>query len=118
MALVLETLAQQFAVDYSKAQWSDVEDDVSLGLWIERTTGETVDLCETEKLRKLLDAEVAKLPKIVIFVEGGCVQNCTSNDPRLQVVLIDRDNFREQEAPDQAEEGALEGTEDCIHDVL
>ena len=118
MALVLETLAQHFALDYSKAQWSDVEDDVSLGLWIERTTGETLDLRETEKLRKLLDAEVAKFPKIVIFVEGGCVQNCTSNDPRLQVVLIDRDNFREEEAPDQAEEEAQEGTEDCIHDVL
>jgi hypothetical protein len=116
--MVLETLAKQFALDYSKAQWSDVEDDVSLGLWIERTTGETVDLRETEKLRKLFDVEVGKFPKVVLFVEGGCVQNCTSNDPRLQVVLIDRDNFREEEAPDQAEAEALEGTEDCIHDVL
>ena len=116
--MVLETLAKQFALDFNKSQWADVEDDVSLGLWIERTAGETLDLREVEKLRKLLDAEVAKFPKIVIFVEGGCVQACSSNDPRLQVVLIDRDNFREEEAPDQAEEDALEGTEDCIHDVL
>jgi hypothetical protein len=116
--LVLETLAQQFALDYSKAEWSDVEDDVSLGLWIERTTGETLDLREIAKMRTLLDAEVAKFPKIVIYVEGGVVQSCTSNDPRLQVVLIDRDNLREEEDAEQAESEALEGTEDCTHEVF
>ena len=117
MALVLDTLAQQFALDYSKAQWSDVEDDVSLGLWIERTTGETVDLRETEKLRKLFDVEVGKFPKVVIFVEGGVVQTCTGNDPRLQVYVVDRDNIEGEADPKQAEGDALEGTEDCTNDV-
>jgi len=117
MALVMETLAKQFAPEYDKADWGEVEDDVSLSVWVRRVTGEELNLRQIGKLRKLFDAEVAKFPKVVIFVEGGVVQGCTSNDSRLKVVLVDRDNLREEADPDKAEEEALEGTEDCIHDV-
>jgi len=55
--------------------------------------------------------------KIVIFVEGGNVQGCMSNDPRLKVVMIDRDNLAEEKDPDAAEAELLEGTDDCTHAV-
>lgn len=115
--LVLSTLAKQFAPEFDKADWGEIETDVDLCVWARRVTGEELTLKQAEKFRELCEAEIAKFPKVVIFVSGGVVTGCTSNDPRLKVVLVDRDNLEEEEDPDKAEQEAQEGTEDCVHDV-
>lgn len=82
--------------------------------------GETIEisLFETEKgFPTVPYAKVPEFPKAVIFVQGGVVTGCTGNDARLKVVLVDCDNLKEEEDEDEAETKALEGTEDCTHDV-
>ena len=114
----MSKLAKELAPAFDKASWGDVEDDVSLCVWVRKECGEELTVKQAEMLRKAMEAEIAKFPKVVIFVEGGVVQGCTSNDPRLKIVLVDRDSLKEEEDPDKAEEEALEGTEDCVHDVF
>jgi hypothetical protein len=118
VALVLETLAKQYALEYHQASWGEIEDDVSLCVWARRVTGEELNLKQAGKFRKLLDAEVDKFPMVVIEVEGGVVNTVMSNDPRVRVKLVDYDNIREEEDRDAAEEEAREGTEGCTHEVF
>jgi hypothetical protein len=113
----LSKLAEQLAPAYYKASWPDVEDDVNLCVWVRRQCGEELTAKQAGKMRTAMEALIAKSPKVVIFVEGGVVQGCTSNHKHLLVVVIDRDNFEEQGNPEQAEQVASEGTEDCVHDV-
>lgn len=63
-----------------------------------------------------MEALIVKSTKVVVFVEGGVVQGCTSNDKHLLVIVIDRDNIEGDKA--KAEEAASEDTEDCVHDVF
>lgn len=60
---------------------------------------------------------MTELPKVVIYVQGGCVTGCASNNPLLQVCVVDRDSLEEEEDPDQAEKEALKGYENCVNDV-
>jgi len=60
--LNLTKLAKLLVPAYRKAATSDVEDDVSLCLWVHREAGEDLTLKQAEKLRKLLDAEIDKSP--------------------------------------------------------
>lgn len=113
----LKQLAKRLAPAYYKAAWSNVEDDVSLCLWVRQQCGEEVTVKQADKLRTTMEALIAKCPKVVIIVEGGVVQGCTSNMKNLLVTVIDRDNFREELDKAKAEEAASAGTEDCVHDV-
>lgn len=114
----LSKLAEQLAPAYFKASWPDVEDDVNLCVWVGRQCGEELTAKRAGKLRMAMEALIAKSPKVVIFVEGGVVQGCTSNHKHLLVTVIDRDNFREEVDRAKAEEAASAGTEDCVHDVF
>jgi len=93
----MSKLAKELAPAFDKASWGDVEDDVSLCVWVRKECGEELTVKQAEMLRKAMEAEIAKFPK---------------------VVLVDRDSLKEEEDPDKAEEEALEGTEDCVHDVF
>ena len=114
----LKKLAGQLASAYHKAPWPDVEDDVSLCVWVRKVCGEELTLKQAGKLRDAMDTLIAKSTKVVIFVEGRVVQGCTSNDKHLMVVVIDRDNLEDEENKSKAEEVASAGTEDCVHDVF
>ncbi len=114
----LKQLAKQLAPAYYKAAWSDVEDDVSLCVWIRQQSGEELTGKQADKLRTAMEAFIAKSTKVMIFVEGGVVQGCTSSEKNLLVTVIDRDNFREEEDKAKAKETASAGTEDCVHDVF
>lgn len=60
-----------------------------------------------------LDVEVGKFPKVIVYAEGGVVTGCTSNDPRLQVAVVDLDDTDGKEESEEV----MEGFEDCIHNV-
>jgi hypothetical protein len=113
----LRKLASQLAPAYFRASWPDVEDDVILCVWVRKQCGEELTVRQAGKLRTAMEALIAKSTKVVIFVEGGVVQGCTSNEKNLLVTVIDRDNFREEVDRAKAEEAASAGTEDCVHDV-
>lgn len=113
----LSKLAEQLATAYYRASWPDVEDEVSLCVWVRKQCGEELTVKQASKLRTAMEALIAKSPKLVIFVEGGVVQGCTSDFKNLFVTVIDRDNFEEEENKEEAEEAASAGTEDCIYDV-
>ncbi len=113
----LANLADQLAPAYYRASWPDVEDEVSLCVWVRKLCSEELTVKQAGKLRTAMEALIAKSTKVTIFVEGGVVQGCTSNDKRLLVTVIDRDNFREELDRAKAEEAASAGTEDCVHDV-
>jgi hypothetical protein len=115
--LNLNKMAKQLAPAYNKASWGDVEDDVNLCMWFRKEAGEELTLDQAGKLREKMEAAIDKLPKVVIFVEGGVVTGCTSNDARLRVIMVDRDNLAEDVDKDAAEAEALVGAEDCTHDV-
>jgi hypothetical protein len=114
----LSKLAERLAPAYYRASWPDVEDEVSFCVWVRKQCGEELTVKQAGKLRTAMEALIAKTPKVVIFVEGGVVQGCTSNDKNLLVTVIDRDNFEEDEDKAKAEEAASAGTEDCVHDVF
>ena len=114
----LSKLAKQLASAYFKAFWPDVEDDVTLCVWVGKQCGTELTVKQAGKLRTGMEALIAKCPKVVIFVEGGVVQGCTSNEKNLLVTVIDRDNFEEEENKEEAEAEASAGTEDCVHDVF
>jgi hypothetical protein len=67
----LTKLAKQLAPVYRSASPADVEDDVSLGVWVRRESGEELTLAQAEKLRKLLDAEIDKLPSGEVAASGS-----------------------------------------------
>ena len=56
--------------------------------------------------------------KVVITVEGGVVQGVMSNDKDLKVHLIDHGNIEQAENPAEALLQALDGIDDCVHEVL
>jgi hypothetical protein len=114
----LSKLANQLATAFYKAFWPDVEDDLNLCVWVRKQCGEELTVKQAGKLRTEMEAVIAKSPKVVIFVEGGVVQGCTSNEKNLLVTVIDRDNFEEEENKEEAEAEASAGTEDCVHDVF
>lgn len=114
----LSKLAEQLAPTYFRAFWPDVEDDVSLCVWVRKQCGEELTVKQAGKLRTAMEAFIAKCPKVVIFVEGSVVQGCASNEKHLLVTVIDRDNLREEVDRAKAEEAAAAGTEVCVHDVL
>ena len=113
----LSKLAKQLAPAYYKASWPDVEDDVNLCVCVRKQCGEELTIKQAGKLRTAMEAFIAKSPKVVIFVEGGVVQGCTSSEKNLLVTVVDRDNFEEEENREEAEVEASAGTEDCVHDV-
>lgn len=61
--LNLTKLANQLARAYSKAAPSDVEDELALCVWVSKEAGVELTVKQAEKLRKLLDAEIDKLPR-------------------------------------------------------
>lgn len=113
----LKKLAQQLAPAYYKASWPDVEDDVNLCGWVRKQCSEELTVKQASKLRTAMEAFIAKSTKVVIFVEGGVVQGCTSNQKNLLVIVVDRDKFEEEENKEKAEQAASAGTEDCVHVV-
>lgn len=117
MAIVLENLAKSLALSYHKAPWASIEDDVALCKWVDDQKAVNINLEQAGKLRKLLEAEVNAFPSIVVYIEGGVLTGVTSTDERTRVLVIDRDNLKEEEDPDQAEEDALGEFPTCPHDV-
>ena len=113
----LKNLAKQLAPAYFKAAWSDVEDDLSLCVWVRKECGEELNVKQAGKLRTAMEALIAKSTKVVIVVEGGVVQGCTSNSKNLLVIVVDRDNLEDEQNKAQTEEVVSAGTEDCLHDV-
>lgn len=113
----LSKLTEQLTPAYYRASWPDVEDDVNLCVWVRKKCGAELTVKQAGKLRTAMEALIAKFPKVVIFVEGGVVQGCTSSEKNLLVVVVDRDNFREEEDKAKAEKAASAGAEDCVHDV-
>jgi hypothetical protein len=69
--LNLSKLANQLAPAYHKASDADVEEDVSLCVWVRKEAGEELSLKQAEKLRKLLDAEIDKFPRDEIPVSSS-----------------------------------------------
>ena len=116
--LILSTLAKQLAPAYYRANWAGVEDDLSLCVWVRQECGEELTVAQAGKLRNEMEALIATFPKVVIFVQGGVVQSCTSNAENLLVLVVDRDNIEDEENKTKAEEAASEGTEDCVYDVF
>ena len=114
----LKKLAKQLAPAYFKARWSEVEDDLSLCVWVRKECGEELNIRQAGRLRTAMEALIAKSTKVVIFVEGGVVQGCTSNNKHLLVIVVDRDNLADEENKAKAEEAASEGSEDCVHEVF
>ena len=113
----LKKLARRLAPAYYKAAWSDVEDDLSLSIWVRQKVCEELTVKQADRLRTAMEALIAKSTKVVIIVEGGVVQGCTSNNKNLLVIVVDRDNLEDEQNKAQAEELASAGTEDCLHDV-
>lgn len=113
----LSKLAKVLAPAYYRASWPDVEDDVNLCVWVRKESGVELTVKKADKLRTAMEAFIAKSTKVAIFVEGGVVQGCTSNDKNLLVIVIDRDNIEDEVDKVKAEEAASAGTEDCVHDV-
>lgn len=117
MPVNIKKLAKELAPKYKDARDSEVEDDVSLCEWVRRQTGGTeLTLRQAERLRERLDEGADGPVKVIIFVEGGVVQGCTSNDPNLVVVLVDRDSLEESE--DETEDEIVGEHPDCEHDVF
>ncbi len=58
----LTKLAKQLTPAYRRASPADVEDDVSLCVWVRSEAGEELTLKQAENLRKLLDAEIDAMP--------------------------------------------------------
>ena len=75
------------------APWPEVEDDVSLCVWVRKVAGVELTLEVTTSFRKLVERELNRFPKVMIYVGGGCVQSVMSNDPRVRVVLVDQDDI-------------------------
>ena len=67
----LTKLAKSLAPAYAKAADADVEDDVGLCMWVRKEAGEELTLKQAEKLRKLLDAEIDKLPIGEVAASGS-----------------------------------------------
>lgn len=84
-------------------------DDVGLWMWVKRETGEGLTLAHIKQLRYLLEAEIDRFPKVVIYLKDGVVETCISNDQRLRVFIVDLDKAITVQAQNEARAGA----EDC-----
>jgi hypothetical protein len=69
--LNLTVLAKSLAPAYAKAADADVEDDVSLCLWVRKEAGEELTIKQADRLRKLLDAEIDKMPSGEVAASGS-----------------------------------------------
>ena len=56
----LKKLAGQLASAYHKASWPDVEDDVSLCVWVRKVCGEELTVKQAGKLRTAMEAILAE----------------------------------------------------------
>jgi hypothetical protein len=118
MPVNVKKLAKELDTAYKSARDAEVEDDVSLCDWVRRqTAGTELTLRQAERLRILLEAADEAPVKVLIFVEGGVVQGCTSNDKNLEVIIVDRDNLESEEDPEEVENDITEEHPECVHDV-
>lgn len=117
----LAALAQQLALDYHNAPRSFVNDDDGLRWWVKWRTGDEDDpalgadlsLDQVQALRSLMEAEVAKYPKVVVYVRDGGVDCCIADDERLRVFVVDEDVVTSIRDQNEARRGA----EGCRHPV-
>lgn len=57
---MLQDLAENLADDFDNARWSDIEDDISLCVWVEHKTQALLTLEEAAALRQLLNDTLAQ----------------------------------------------------------
>jgi len=102
-------LAPRFQEDIGDGRVERRGDDVGLWMWVKRETGEGPTLAHIKQLRYLLEAEIDRFPKVVIYLKDGVVETCISNDQRLRVFIVDLDVATTVQAENEARVGA----EDC-----
>ncbi len=75
---LLKTLAGRLAAAYHKASWPDVEDDVSLCVWVRKACGGELTAKQVGRLRVAMEGIIAKVDdeKSELFVtmdfDGDC----------------------------------------------
>jgi len=84
----MKKLAKELALAFHKDDWSEVEDDVCLCLWLKKQCGEEFSLHQAASMRQAMCLEIEKFPQVVIYIQDGIVHTCTSNDARLRVVIV------------------------------
>lgn len=102
-------LAPRFQEDIAEGRVERRGDDVGLWMWVKRESGEGPTLAHIKQLRFLLEAEIDRFPKVVIYLKEGVVETCIANDQRLRVFIVDLDVATTVQAQDEARVGA----EDC-----
>jgi len=110
----LAVLAQLLALDFHKAPRSFVDDDDGLRWWVkwrtddedDPTLGDELSLDQVQALRGLMAAEIAKYPKVVVYVRDGVVDCCISSDERLRVFVVDEDVATSIQEQNAARKGA------------
>lgn len=105
----INELAKHLAPRFHEASSAISDDDVGLWFWVKRETGESPTLAQIKQLRYLLEAEIEKFPKVVIYIKDGVVETCIANDQRLRVFIVDLDKATTV----QAEHELRVGAEDC-----
>ena len=105
----INDLAKHLAPRFYETSPAISDDDVGLWFWVKQQTGEGPTLAQIQQLRYLLEAEIDRFPKIVIYIKDGVVETCIANDQRLRVFIIDLDKATTVEAENEARVGA----EDC-----
>jgi hypothetical protein len=123
----LRELVKELLPAYKEAPWADIEGAVNLCVWVSRQRGKEMTLEQAGWLQEALEDALAAeaksegartdQPKVVVFISGGVLTQCLSNDKELRVILVDYDNIEEAEDKEKAEDEALAGTEDCIYAV-
>lgn len=112
----MKRLAKQLALAFDKAEW--FEDDEDLCAWVIKQCGQKLTLEQAACLRHHLEIQIDKFPMVAIFVQGGVVRCCKSNDPTLRVHVVDRDAIAREKDPIRAEKLALFVVDECVYDVL
>lgn len=106
----INSLAKHLAPHFHEAA-PDIRgsDEVALWMWVKKETAEQLTLAQLRELRFLLDAEIDRFPKVVIYIKDGVVETCVANDRRLRVFVVDLDKATTVQAENEARVGA----EDC-----
>lgn len=102
-------LAPRFQQDIADGRVERGGDDVGIWMWVKRESGEGPTLAHIKQLRYLLEAEIDRFPKVVIYLKDGVVETAISNDQRLRVFIVDLDVATTVQAENEARAGA----EDC-----
>ena len=105
----INELAKHLAPHFHEASPAISDDDVGFWMWVKKETGESPTLTQIKQLRYLMEAEIDKFPKVVIYVRDKVVETCIANDQRLRVFIVDLDKATTVEAENEARAGA----EDC-----